>query len=307
MLRAQSDASGEGAIFLLVPIGARAVGLGQAVSASALGSEAIWWNPAALARLTRRELAINHSALVAGITSDAIDLVVPAGRAGVLAAAALLFNPGEQELTDPFGAIVGSLLPRSIVLAASYAATFGARVSAGVTYKWIQDRLDCSGSCVLPTYHVSTSAFDFGIQMFADAERRLTLGFAVRSLGFRLQVNDAEQADPLPTRLHLGAQYLVPSIDRLVPDGVLRVSAEVVDRPAIGDPALRAGAEFGYKEQVFLRAGLTPRFGSGNISRSAIGLGVQRGGLALDFARAFGGPASDAGTPPTYMTLRFRF
>ena len=36
----------EGAPFLLIPVGARAVGQGQAVVASRLGPEAIWWNPA---------------------------------------------------------------------------------------------------------------------------------------------------------------------------------------------------------------------------------------------------------------------
>ena len=38
----------EGAPFLLIPVGARAVGQGQAVVASRLGPEAIWWNPASL-------------------------------------------------------------------------------------------------------------------------------------------------------------------------------------------------------------------------------------------------------------------
>lgn len=304
-LSAQSGTSKEGALFLLVPVGARAVGMGQAVSALELGSEAIWWNPAALARLTKSEVAISHSSTIVA-TGDALVVVVPAGRAGVVAAAAYLFNPGQQDITDPNQATVGTISPRSVVLAASYAATFGPRVSAGVTYKLVQDRLDCTGSCSVPTFQSTTSAFDVGVQAIGDKDRRLTLALAVRNVGFRLQVNDAEQADPLPSRLQAGAQYLVPSVERLVANGTLRIGVDVVDRLlAIGNPSLRVGGEFAYKQEVFVRAGLLD--GSGDGSHTALGLGFQRGGFSLDFARAFGGTLSDAGTSPTYVTLRFRF
>ena len=46
-----------------------------------------------------------------------------------------------------------------------YAATFGRRISAGVTYKYVQQSQSCGGSCQnLLTYSVSTSAFDVGAQ-----------------------------------------------------------------------------------------------------------------------------------------------
>jgi len=143
--RAQGGLSTEGALFLLVPVGARAVGLGQAVVASDVGSESIWANPAGLARLTKNELSINHSQTVVA-TGDALNIVVPTGKAGVIAAAAYLMDYGQQQATDQFGA-TGTIYPRSYVVAASYAATFGSRVSAGVTYKFIQERVDCSGTC----------------------------------------------------------------------------------------------------------------------------------------------------------------
>lgn len=301
---AQGAVAQEGALFLLAPIGARAVGMGQAVSASDLGSEAIWWNPAGLARLTRTEAAVNYSKTVIA-TGSAVDVVVPAGRAGVVAAAVYLFDPGQQSVTDLNGATVGSINPRSVVIAASYAATFGSRLNAGVTYKHVEDRLDCSGSCTVPSYAVSTTAFDFGMQMMPDSAKRLTLAFAVTNLGFRLQVIDAPQADPLPTRLHLAAQYTIPAVERAVPDGVLKVGAELVDNLSLQNSWLRVGGEFAYKQQYFLRAGLLD--GSGDGSHSTVGFGVQRGGIAMDFAQAFGGFSSAAGKSPTYVTLRFRF
>src|SRR5690554_4620149 len=74
--RAQGDATDEGAAFLLRPVGARAVGLGQAVIARQDGSEAVWWNPAALGAMTRREITLHHSQDFFA-TSDALALILP--------------------------------------------------------------------------------------------------------------------------------------------------------------------------------------------------------------------------------------
>ncbi len=301
---AQGTISAEGALFLLVPVGARAVGMGQATVASDIGAEAIWANPAGLARLTKTEISINHSQTVVA-TGDALNLVVPAGKAGVIAVAGYLVDYGQQEATDQFGA-TGTIFPRSYVIAASYAATFGSRIAAGVTYKFIQERVDCSGACGnIAAFSASTNGLDIGIQAVVDKARRLTLGLDMRDAGLNLQVNDAPQSDPLPTRIHLGAQYLVPNIEKTIPDGELRVSAEIVENVAFASMSLRAGAELTFKKLFFLRVGTAGSSGDG--AGAAIGLGVKRGGIAMDFARGFGGFSSDAGKPPTYLTLRFQF
>src|SRR5215217_7098097 len=96
--RAQGGPAEDGALFLLLPVGARAVGMGQAVVADQPGSEAVWWNPAALARAEKRELAIHHSQSLVG-TGDALTLVVPSSVLGVLAVSANIFNYGEIPLT----------------------------------------------------------------------------------------------------------------------------------------------------------------------------------------------------------------
>ncbi len=91
--------SPEAALFLLVPVGARAVGMGQADVASDIGGEAMWANPAGLARLTQKEVSINHSQTIIA-TGDALNAVFPAGKAGVISASAYLVNYGSQDATD---------------------------------------------------------------------------------------------------------------------------------------------------------------------------------------------------------------
>src|SRR2546423_14036805 len=72
----QTPTGGEGSFFLLLPTGAQAVGMGQAMVAGKPGSEGIWWNPASIGDQEQKELAIHHSKTVAGV-GDALTFVLP--------------------------------------------------------------------------------------------------------------------------------------------------------------------------------------------------------------------------------------
>jgi hypothetical protein len=302
--RAQGGLSTEGALFLLVPVGARTVGTGQTLAAAEAGSESLWGNPAGLARMTTREIALHYSKTVVA-DGTVLAMVYPVAKAGVFAVSAQLYDYGAQDFTDQVGTI-GQLLPRSVVAAATYAATLGPNFRAGVTYKVVQSRLDCTGPCGnISTFNASTSAFDAGMQYATLRADSMTFGLVMRQLGLKLQVNDNAQSDPLPTRLHLGVQALVPSVTRALPGAELLWSAELVNRTSLNDPAVRVGAELGLQRQLYIRGGYSS--GSGDAAGPAFGLGFVRGKLALDFARVFGGFSSDAGQPPTYLSLRVRF
>ena len=130
-LAAQDDVATDGAIFLLLPVGGRAVGRGQAVVASVDGSEAVWWNPAGLARQEKRELAIHHSDPFFETSANALTIVVPSSLLGVLAVSANIIDFGDGDQTDPLGNPLGVVSTRSYVYAASYATTAGSRRPSG--------------------------------------------------------------------------------------------------------------------------------------------------------------------------------
>ena len=304
-IAAQGSLSKEGALFLIFPIGARATGMGQSVAASQIGSEGLWWNPASLARMDKSELSLTHSSTISA-TGDALTFVRPSGRVGVISFGGYLLDTGKQDAGIDANGITGTLYPRSLVAVVSYAAAFGSRVNAGVSYKFVQERVDCSGSCgSLTTYSSSTSGLDLGLQAIVDPARRVTIGIALRNAGLKLQINDNPQADPLPTRIDAGVQLQVPRIDSLIPGGALLLTADIVGDLSLSGPSFRSGAEFMYQKQFFLRAGFST--GSFDGAGAAIGLGLKRGGIAIDFSRAFGGLSADAGKPPTFITLRFQF
>ena len=300
-LHAQGGLSTEGALFLLVPVGARTVGSGQATATAESGTESLWGNPAGIARASRREAALHYSRTVVA-NGTVLALVYPAGKAGVVGFGAQLYDYGAQELTDVDGT-VGELLPRSVVIAATYAATLGTSVRAGVTYKRAQSRLDCTGPCgSVATFNASTSGLDAGLQYQSLRADSLSAGLMLRHLGLKLQVNDEAQSDPLPTRVQIGVGARVPAVAKALPGAELHWSAELVNRTSLDDPAVRLGAELGLQKQLFLRAGYAS--GTGEATGPAIGLGFVRGALRIDFARVFGGFSSDAGQPPTFLTLR---
>ena len=163
----QTGLAQEGALFLLLPVGARSVGMGQAVVADRPGSESVWWNPAAIGAATRREAAIHHSQSVAG-TGDAVTVVIPSSLLGVLALSVNIFDYGEQQSnpdpTVPVEGGGGTIIPRSFIYAATYATSLGSYVTAGLTYKLVQFRIDCTGPCPDIAFAATTSALDLGAQ-----------------------------------------------------------------------------------------------------------------------------------------------
>ena len=297
----------EGGAFLLRPVGARAVGLGQAVVARRDGSEGLWWNPASLASATRREIAIHHSQDFFA-TGDALTLVVPSSLLGVFAIAADLENYGEQEnTTDPNVPATGTILTRSFVLSASYAAPIGDRFNTGVAFKLVQMRVDCTGPCDFPNEVAQTFAIDAGAQYDLGSSRRLTLGASVRNMGLDLQVQDSPQADPLPTRVQIGMLYRYPMPARYAEDAELNLSADLMDGLDIENPMPRFGAEFVWQKRAFVRGGYVLDAAGSESGGPTLGLGFSRNNLVLDLARVFTGFSADAGQAPTYLSLRLAF
>lgn len=177
-----------GALFLLLPVGAQTVGMGQATVAERLGSESIWANPAALGRQARPELAIHHSETITA-RGDVVSLMLPKKSVGTFAFSVSLLDFGNQEITDPTGTPVGLILPRNILLAGTFGTSIG-RGSMGFTVKRVQYRVDCSGQCTnVSTFSTGANAVDFGAQFDVPGDSSVRLGFAVRNVGSHLQVN----------------------------------------------------------------------------------------------------------------------
>src|SRR6266446_1097868 len=196
-----------GALFLVFPVGAQAVGMGQTATAMAGRGEAAFWNPAGLATLSDDEFALHSASLVAG-RSNVLGAYFPSRGIGVIGGAVYLVDYGDLDRTDPNGNTIARIAPRNFEFLVSYATNLTGSFVFGISYKLVQFRVDCSGDCRdFPAGTGVTHGLDLGGQFRVGAGGPLRVGIALRNIGFRLQVQNQAQADPLPTRLAIGAQY----------------------------------------------------------------------------------------------------
>lgn len=292
-----------GAAFLLIAVGARATALGQAGIADARTADAAFWNPAGLALMPESQIAVHHARTFAS-NNTVLSGYLASSVAGVVGLAAYLVDYGSQEIVPgPQQPPTGRISPRNVELVASYATSLSRSLSVGVNYKLIQLRNDCSGDCGAFRPIVGTThGVDVGVQYGPEAPEGLRIGVALRHAGFNLQLENAGQADPLPTRLAAGVDYRVGLPQ---PPGGPASFARVlvaVENPCCGSltPDLRVGAELGYGDLVRLRGGYA--FLRSESSGPSLGAGVQFDRLVVDFARVFF--ISGNLDEPVYLTLR---
>ena len=275
------------------------------VADTTLGTEGMWWNPAALAHLPKKEIAIHHSQDIISV-NDMLSVAFPSKILGTLAASAFIVNYGDQNNTGDDETPLGLITNRNYQFALSYATPVGKRFNAGVTYKFFMLRFSCSGVCGnVPVLSGQSSALDVGAQYVLPTAHPITVGASVRNLGPALQVKDAEQADPLPRLMQIGARTRVPVRALEQANASMEVSADLVRSAAVNGSSAALGLTVGYRNQAFLRTGYV--FKSGASGGPAIGFGLQRGGFAVDIARRIETLSTQVGEPPTYVSLRARF
>src|SRR5262249_29461535 len=68
--------------FLKIGVGARAVGMGEAFVAVANDPSTVYWNPAGVASIIRRELAVSHVEWPADISVEHLAYIVPVKKLG---------------------------------------------------------------------------------------------------------------------------------------------------------------------------------------------------------------------------------
>jgi hypothetical protein len=294
--------TGESLEFLL-PTGARSSGMGQAVVASAIGSEALWWNPALIARAPR-EAALHASKILTVDTDASGAVLIPVQRVGTFALGIRYLNEGSQPAIDSTQQQTGTFTTVASIIGATFASPITDRLALGMTYKLLRFSFNCTGVCLQPGNKPQTIAVDLGAHYLVAKDSSLAFGFALSNAGPRLQVHDASQADVLPVRADFGVS-VAPKLDQLPKEARVRAAADLVARVSGGyAPGFRVGGELAWLEQYQVRGGyvINGPFGSG----ATFGLGFSTGKLQIDFARVLVNTLS-ASESPTYLSLRFRF
>ena len=270
-LRAQGVAADECCKEMLIPIGARTIGLGQALTTRG-GRESVFFNPAGLIDVADDEFVIHRSqAGSANLTTFGV--LVRSSVAGVFGVTYTFQDWGLDDHTDEFGNVLGRFGQIGQSLVASFATNFRGGWSAGVNYRLWDFRSTCEGFCGPDAdFAGTTHMVDAGLR-FRPALRSLMFGASLLHAGFPLQIVNKAQADVSPARLRLGAAYETARL--FVKDTTVTawVHVDAVQRVRdLGSWAVNFGVEVGLDETIFLRAGHATE-GDG-VSSGGTGIGV---------------------------------
>ncbi|MCY4400107.1 MAG: PorV/PorQ family protein [Gemmatimonadetes bacterium] len=295
----------EGALFLLLPVGAQGVGLGRAMTALS-SEEGAFWNPAGLAGFTERRALVYRGDQLAG-EATAATVLFPWNRVGTFGISYLLVDIGDQDLRDAFGDVLGSISVRNHVGIASFATSFPGRIHAGINMKLVQFRVACRGQC--PDLETTSSAYaiDVGVQAEPFSRIPLRFGWMIAHAGTEFQILNEEQSDPLPTRVRFAAAYEV--LHRFVDDGLmdLWVTLETEDRARdLGSPSLYMGLRFSAADLFFVRTGYV----GGQLDQTdgaTVGVGFRLDRFDLNLAQSLTRSMVTGESQPIHVTLGVQF
>jgi len=257
----------ETASFLDIGVGARALGMGGAYTALADDANALYWNPAGLSKLEKREFTASHAELLESTRLDFLAYAHPTSR-GTFVAGMTYLSHGKIDGRDSQGRPTAGFDASDTAVSAGYARKLDF-AQVGASFKYIRSHIGST--------EAQTVAADIGARRELGG---LTVGAALRNLGPGLKFQD--QRNDLPLRLAAGAAY------KFV--GGHAAAAELVNGPRGAGTNASFGGEYQAVKSFYLRTGYTTQTaitgGSGfDAARGlTMGLGLRNEKWSLDYA-----------------------
>jgi hypothetical protein len=255
-----------GAQELMIPVGARGAALGGASLAFSRGADAIFWNPAGVARADDNvEAMFSNMSYFADISVNYFAVAVKAGTIGSFGFSVKSLSFGDipvttEEFPDGTGEVYS---PGIFNVGITYSNKLIDRVAIGVTANIISHSIMSTSATGI--------AFNFGLQYAGLVDPNLSLGLAVKNVGPGMRFDGANMyrqatalsgnrglqyykvegsSFELPTSIELGVSYL----SRFNDQNALTVGGNFQNNN-FQDDEMKVGAEYVYNNMVFVRAG----------------------------------------------------
>ena len=256
-----------GATELLIPVGARDIGMGGSTISTTHGIEALFWNPAGVARMNGSvSLMLSHMAYIADIGVEYGAVAAQFRDFGVVAFSIKSLTVGAIDVTttqNPDGT-GQTFTPQFLTAGLSYSRQLSDRVAVGATVNLISERLG----------DVSTTGYSFNAGVIYENlgdVPGLSLGVVVKNIGPQMEfdgpglyrlatVNDQNRPSQyykidsapfeLPSTLEFGLGYR----SSLAGQTSLLISSTFQNNNFAGDE-YKVGAELAYANLLYVRAG----------------------------------------------------
>ncbi len=277
--------------FLKVAPNAHAAGLGTAYVALGSGADALYWNPAGLARADGHTLSLDRVDWFLDTAHYAAAYGGSLGRFGHLGFHFYFADMGDFRETrvDHLGfvdrngtqvynpGLTGqSFSPKSWITGLTYARNFTDRFSAGFTAKLAREDLWLASSQVM--------LFDFGMN-YETGFRSLRVGASV--INFGSPVSFEEEDYPAPLLFRIGAAMdMIGANGLLSRSGIGRLTTTFdLIQPNDYDQQWATGLEYVFLERFMLRGGYQHNFDTASLS---FGGGLRQSigslGLGIDYS-----------------------
>jgi hypothetical protein len=174
--------------FLTIPVGSRAVAMGNAFTALADDITAVYWNPAGLAFMERKETFFTYIDMPLDVNLTFAGAGVPVFEGqGTFAGFVEVLNFGQMEQTTVLSPNGTGIMWDSFSFAGgvSYAHNFSDRFAAGFTVKGVHESISDQSATAF--------AMDFGSNYHTTfAGRTIRLAFMVQNMGTPLQFGGSQ-------------------------------------------------------------------------------------------------------------------
>lgn len=265
LIEAQNDGpANTGLAFLKLPITSRALSMGEAVVSYSPDASSTFYNPAGLFTGPDVNAVFMHNAGVIGIRTEFLGARFKGNK---LAFGISLNNtavdniqvreiPGPEQ--DEFNA-------QNFALGFSAAYKVNDMIQVGLTTKFLYEKIYVDNA--------SGYGFDFGGSFHKD---RISAGICLANLGKMSTMRSSGTNEP--TSIRFGASYLLdfPNIG-----SGLRIAADGFKVLNGGKFHINSGAEFGYKDFLFIRAGYQTLYDDHSFTT---GIGLKYKAFNLDYA-----------------------
>jgi len=241
-----------GARVLNQGIGVRPLGMGEAYTAVADDINAIYFNPAGLTLLNKREIGVLYMSDVTDAFYSSVGFVQPFEKIGVLGISFILYSGGIIEINNLDGTSADKRAQDDYVVTISYARNVIKNLSAGANIKVLR-------STLVEQYTAYSYAADIGVLYNLG---NLNMGISVQNIGTPIIYK--EKPDPLPLKIKVGAAYKM----KVDGDNSLTMAFDVnkpydnIFQENIGVEywfknifAVRSGYKFGYDSSSFTLGG----------------------------------------------------
>jgi hypothetical protein len=206
--------------FLKVMPCARATAMGDAYSVLASGAEAVFWNPAGVANIEKRELSMTYLKWIFDTKQGALSFAMPLANFGAVGLQlqyvdfgeipeALWVSPYKDDIGTP-GLTGNTFHPFTYLIGLSYASQITDKFSTGLSVKFARESL-YNGAAVLATSSSGDEStvntwgqgliFDFGLNYNTGFR---TVRIAASMQNFGANVRYASEASPVPMALRVG-------------------------------------------------------------------------------------------------------